>query len=67
MTIKHLRVFNEVAESGKMSIAAAKFYLSQPTISQIIKELEEHYGFLLFERLSKKLYITEEGTKLLSY
>lgn len=67
MTIKHLRVFNEVAESGKMSIAAAKFYLSQPTISQIIKELEEHYGFLLFERLSKKLYITEEGKKLLSY
>lgn len=67
MTIKHLRVFNEVAESGKMSIAAAKFYLSQPTVSQIIKELEEHYGFLLFERLSKKLFITEEGKKLLSY
>lgn len=67
MTIKHLRIFNEVAESGKMSIAAAKFYLSQPTVSQIIKELEEHYGFLLFERLSKKLYITEEGKKLLSY
>lgn len=67
MTIKHLRVFNEVAESGKMSIAAAKFYLSQPTVSQIIKELEEHYGFLLFERLSKRLFITEEGKKLLSY
>lgn len=67
MTIRHLRVFNEVAESGKMSIAAAKFYLSQPTVSQIIKELEDHYGFLLFERLSKKLYITEEGKKLLSY
>lgn len=67
MTIKHLRVFNEVAESGKMSIAATKFYLSQPTVSQIIKELEEHYGFLLFERLSKKLFITEEGKKLLSY
>lgn len=67
MTIKHLRVFNEVAESGKMSITAAKLYLSQPTVSQIIKELEEHYGFLLFERLSKKLHITEEGKKLLSY
>lgn len=67
MTIKHLRVFNEVAQSGKMSIAAAKFYLSQPTVSQIIKELEEHYGFLLFERLSKRLHITEEGKKLLYY
>lgn len=67
MTIKHLRVFNEVAESGKMSVAAAKFYLSQPTVSQIIKELEEHYGFLLFERLCKKLFITEKGRELLSY
>lgn len=67
MTIRHLKIFIEVADSGKMSIAAAKFYISQPTVSQAIKELEEHYGVLLFERLSKKLYITEKGRKLLSY
>jgi DNA-binding transcriptional LysR family regulator len=67
MTIRHLRIFNEVAQSGKMSIAAAKFYVSQPTVSQAIKELEEHYGVLLFERLSKKLHITEKGRQLLSY
>jgi len=67
MTIRHLRIFNEVAQSGKMSIAAAKFYVSQPTVSQAIKELEDHYGALLFERLSKKLYITEKGRQLLSY
>lgn len=67
MTIRHLRIFNEVATSGKMSIAASKFFLSQPTVSQTIKELEEHYGVLLFERLSKKLYITEAGKQLLSY
>jgi DNA-binding transcriptional LysR family regulator len=67
MTIRHLKIFNEVAQSGKMSIAAAKFYVSQPTVSQAIKELEEHYGVLLFERLSKKLYITEKGRQLLSY
>ncbi|WP_312369563.1 LysR family transcriptional regulator [Lachnoclostridium sp.] len=67
MTIRHLRIFNEVAQSGKMSIAAAKFYVSQPTVSQAIKELEDHYGVLLFERLSKKLFITEKGRQLLSY
>ncbi|MBU5593078.1 LysR family transcriptional regulator [Clostridium sp. MSJ-4] len=67
MTIRHLRIFIEVADSGKMSIAASKFFISQPTVSQTIKELEEHYGVLLFERLSKKLYITEEGRQLLSY
>src|SRR5690606_32244771 len=64
---RHLRIFIEVADSGKMSTAAAKLFISQPTVSQAIKELEEHYGGLLFERLSKKLYITEKGQKLLSY
>ncbi|MEG2290601.1 MAG: LysR family transcriptional regulator [Clostridium sp.] len=67
MTIRHLRIFVAVADSGKMSIAAAKFFISQPTVSQTIKELEEHYGVLLFERFCKKLYITEEGIRLLSY
>ncbi len=67
MTIRHLKIFIEVVDSGKMSISAAKFFISQPTVSQAIRELEEHYGVLLFERLCKKLYITEKGKKLLSY
>lgn len=67
MTIRHLKVFIAVAESGKMNIAAKNLYLSQPTVSQVIKELEEHYGVLLFERLSKRLYITEAGKRMLGY
>lgn len=67
MTIRHLKIFIEVVDSGKMSTAADNLYISQPTVSQAIRELEEHYGGLLFERLSKKLYITEKGEKLLSY
>lgn len=67
MTIRHLRIFLAVVDTGKMSAAAAKLFISQPTVSQAIRELEEHYGGLLFERLSKKLYITEKGKKLLSY
>lgn len=67
MTIRHLKIFIEVVDSGKMTTAAAKLFISQPTVSQAIRELEEHYGGLLFERLSKKLYITEKGQKLLSY
>ena len=67
MTIRHLKIFIEVADCGKMSLAATRLYISQPTVSQAIKELEEHYGVLLFERLSKKLYITDKGKKFLSY
>lgn len=66
MTIHHLQIFVAVAECGSMSEAARKHHLSQPTVSQLIRELEEHYGTKLFERLSRKLYITESGKKLLS-
>lgn len=67
MTIRHLKIFITVAETGKMSAAASKFYISQPAVSQAIKEMENYYGLLLFERVSKKLYITESGKKLLKY
>lgn len=50
-----------------MSVAATKLFVSQPTISQTIRELEEHYNVLLFERLCKKLHITSPGKKLLGY
>lgn len=67
MDIRHLRIFIEVADSGKMSTAAAKLFISQPTVSQTIREIEEHYNILLFQRLCKKLHITPEGKNLLSY
>ncbi|AYD39545.1 LysR family transcriptional regulator [Clostridium fermenticellae] len=67
MTIRHLKIFIAVVETGKMSTAANRYYISQPTVSQAIKELEDHYGVLLFERISKKLYITEAGKNLFAY
>lgn len=67
MTIRHLKIFIAVAETGKMSAAAEKLYITQPSVSQAIRELEEHYQTLLFERLSKKLFITEAGKRLYSY
>lgn len=66
MTIRHLTIFVAVADQGSMSAAAASLYLSQPTVSQAIRELEKHYNGLLFERLGKKLYLTERGRLLLS-
>lgn len=67
MTIRHLRIFIEVVKNGSMSAAASRLYISQPTVSQAIRELEKHYGVLLFNRLNRKLYITEAGRKLFSY
>ncbi len=66
MTIRHLKIFIAVAETGFMNAAADRLYLTQPTVSQAIRDLENHYHVQLFERLHKKLYITEEGRQLLN-
>lgn len=67
MTLRHLKIFICVADSGGMTAAAEKLYVSQPTVSQAIAELERYYGVRLFERLSQKLYITDDGKRMLSY
>ncbi len=61
MTIRHLRIFLEVCQCASMSKAAVNLHFSQSTISQAIKELESHYNTQLFHRLSKRLYITDNG------
>ena len=65
MTIRHLTIFVAVADLGSMSAAAASLYLSQPTVSHGHSGVEKHYNGLLFERLGKKLYLTERGQLLL--
>ena len=67
MTIRHLRIFLTVVECGAMRRAAEKLYISQPSVSQSIQELEKHYNTKLFDRLSQKLYLTESGERLLTY
>lgn len=66
MDIRHLKIMIAVAESRSMSGAAKKLYITQPAVSQVIKELENHYGCRLFERLGKGIFITEAGKLLCS-
>ncbi|MDO4467256.1 MAG: LysR family transcriptional regulator [Bacillota bacterium] len=65
-TLKQLKTFVCVAEYKKMSEAAKRLYISQPTVSQMISELEAEYGISLFERNHKILTITAAGKLLLS-
>ncbi|MGI6031488.1 MAG: LysR family transcriptional regulator [Eubacteriales bacterium] len=65
MNLRHLRIFIAVVECGSMHKAASQLYISQPSISQAIAELEAHYGVRLFDRLSQKLYLTPQGQTLL--
>lgn len=67
MTLRHLKLFISVVDLGSMTAASKAHFIAQPTISQAISELEDYYGVKLFDRLSKRLYITEQGKELLSY
>ncbi|MDL2227013.1 LysR family transcriptional regulator [Deltaproteobacteria bacterium OttesenSCG-928-M10] len=67
MDLRRLTTFITVAETGNMTMAAGQLYISQPTVSQTITELEEHYQAKLFERYPKKLCLTEAGRRLFSH
>ena len=67
MTLRHFRIFIEVASTGSITQAARNLYLTQPTVSTAVRELEEHYGTLFFDRINQRLRITGEGRRFLDY
>lgn len=67
MTLRHLRIFLAVCETGMVTAAAEKLYMAQPAVSLAIGELERHYGTKLFQRISRRLHITEQGEQLRQY
>lgn len=64
MTLRHLRIFCAVLEQGSMSAAAQSLFMTQPSVSQAIRELEQHYGCVLFERMGRRLAVTPAGERL---
>ena len=64
MTKRHLEIFAAVYESGSMTRAAGTLFMTQPAVSQAIRELEEYYETQLFERTSRGLVPTAAGDEL---
>ena len=67
MTLRHLKIFVTVYQEGSVTKAAKKLYIAQPSVSFAIKEMEDHYQTPLFERLSRKLYVTPFGETIYTY
>lgn len=67
MTIRDLEIFIEVVRAKNMSNAAKNLEISQPTVSHAISQIENEYNVKLFDRVSKKLYITDVGLRLYDF
>jgi DNA-binding transcriptional LysR family regulator len=67
MNLKHIELFCEIAEKKSFSKAAEVFSLSQPTLTEHIKSLEENLGLKLFDRLGREVLLTKAGEILYNY
>ncbi len=66
-TIRQLQIFSVAASHLSFARAAEKLHLTHAAISLQIKQLEEVSGTLLFERIGKRVFLTEAGEILLSH
>ena len=68
MNLRHIRIFLTVTNcNNSISSAARELMISQPSISVAIQELEVEFGVPLFDRLSRRLYLTEAGRRFEQY
>lgn len=67
MTLQQLKYVIEVANRGSINEAAKRLFISQPSLSNAIKDLEEEMHFAIFERSNKGISLSKEGVEFLSY
>ena len=67
MTLQQLKYVLEINKRGSMNEAAKHLFISQPSLSNAVKELEVELNLTIFERTNKGISLTKEGVEFLSY
>ncbi len=67
VTLRQLKVFEAVARHSSFTLAAEELHLTQPAVSMQVRSLEESAGMALFEKLGRKIYLTEAGREMFTY
>ncbi|MGU3470874.1 LysR family transcriptional regulator [Paenibacillus sp. D51F] len=65
MDIRQLTYFMEVAKQGSFTKAARQLHITQPSLSKMVRLLEEELGVTLFDRSSKQIVLTDAGESIL--
>ena len=67
MTLQQLKYVTTVAQTGTISDAAKKLFISQPSLTKAVRELEKEMGITIFERTNRGIVISKEGETFLGY
>lgn len=67
MTLQQLKYIALVAEKGNITDAAKALYISQPSLTAAIKELEKEMNIQIFDRTNKGVHVSKEGELFLGY
>ena len=67
MTLQQLKYAVTVAECGTISAAAEKLFISQPSLTTAIRELETEMGVTIFSRTNRGVIVSREGEEFLGY
>lgn len=67
MTIQQLKYVIKIVECGSITEAARQLFISQPSLSAALKELETEFGIEIFYRTPKGISLSADGTEFLSY
>ncbi len=62
-----MSIFVAVCEENSVTKAAQRLHIAQPAVSLAVKELEAYYDARLFDRISRRLHLTDAGRKMLEY
>lgn len=67
MTLQQLKYIIEIVNCGSMNLAAQKLFVSQPSLSNAVKELEKELGIEIFIRTNKGVTLSSSGQEFLGY
>lgn len=67
MTLQQLKYIIAIAECSSITSAAQKLLVAQPSLSKSVSELEKEMGITIFCRNNRGVYLSDEGSKFLSY
>ncbi len=65
MEIRHLKLVKTVAQEGNLTSAGKKLFLSQSALSHQLREIEDKFGTPIFQRVNKKMVLTQVGNRIL--